>query len=119
MRAARLARNLADSNRGCTICFPVNIRNEHWYGVVASSDTNFLRVWETVGLDDGARELRIDFLVSVVEPFLRFIAEDFWNTQVGPSATTKTECSIQRVLHIIFYHSVRLYQHFYMSLVQC
>ena len=69
MRTARLAGNLADSNRGCTICFPVNIANAHWYGVVASSDTNFLSVWESVGLDDGARELRIDFLLSVVDPF--------------------------------------------------
>ena len=40
-------------------------------------------MWESVGLEDGTRELRINFLLSVVEPFLRFIAEDFWNTQEG------------------------------------
>ena len=94
MCEVRLAGNLADSNRGCTICFPVNIANAHWYGVVASSDTNFLSVWESVGLDDGAREVRIDFLLSVVEPFLRFITEDFWYTQVGLSASTMTDYSI-------------------------
>ena len=94
MCVARRTGNLAESNKDCTICFPVNIANVHWYGVVVSSDTNFLRVWESVGLDDGARELRIDFLLSVVEPFLRFIAEDFWNTQVGLSASTMTDCSI-------------------------
>ena len=91
MSAARLAGNLTDSNRDCTICFPVNIANAHWYGVVASSDTNFLCVWESVGLDDGARDVRIDLLLSVVEPFLRFITEDFWNTQVGLSASTMTD----------------------------
>ena len=87
MCAASLAGNLADNKRGCTICFPDNIVNVNWYDVVVESDTNFLSVWESVGLDDAARELRMDFLLSVVEPFLRFIAEDFWNIQLGPSVT--------------------------------
>ena len=84
-RREKLAGKLADSCRGCTICFPVNLSDSHWYGVVASSDTNGLRVWESLVLDNDAYVIRLR-MVNTVKTFLRWIAEDFWNTQVHPLA---------------------------------
>jgi hypothetical protein len=81
-RREKLSGKLADSSRGCTVCFPVNLADSHWYGVVASSDTNVLCVWESLALDQPTYETRIRMINTVVKIFLCWIAEDFWNTQV-------------------------------------
>ena len=58
MRSEKFAGILAGRTRGCTICFPMNIRNVHWYVVVADSDTNSLRVWKRTALDTAVHENR-------------------------------------------------------------
>lgn len=74
--------SVADSTRGCTICFPVNTDNSHWYGLVAASDTSSLRVWDSSQLDAVAKGSRRTLLKKVVLVWMRFVQEDFWNVQV-------------------------------------